>query len=341
MPAQALLPTSRPKRRLVERALGPPAQLRVRKGRVGPDGDDVALAAGCDPIVELQVIDLLETVHQFEHRDAAARADVEDLVRLRAPVPDHAADRGDMRAGQIHHVDIVADARSVGSRVVVAEDRKALAQPGGRLRDIGHEVLRHAARQLADQGRGMRADGVEIAQGNALHPLEGSHRVAQDVFAHLLGVAVGRGGRLAGRALRDGLPVRFAVNGARRREDDVPPPELAHQRDDVHERGEVVAVIFERLADRLVHGLRRGEMDHRVELVPFEDPAERFAVAAVGLDEGDLRPRDAADPLDGGDVAVRKVIDDDHVVARGDQLHGGMRSDVAAPPLTKKHTIFS
>ena len=103
---------------------------------------------------------------------------------------------------------------------------------------------------------------------------------------------------------------------------------------------EVVAVIFERFGDRLADSLRRGEMDHRVELVPFEDPAERFAVAAVGLDEGDLRPRDAADPLDGGDVAVRKVIDDDHVVARGDQLHGGMRSDVAGAAADQNTRFF-
>ena len=43
----------------------------------------------------------------------------------------------DVYKRQVHDVDVVADARPVGRRVVVAEDREALAQSGGGLRDEG------------------------------------------------------------------------------------------------------------------------------------------------------------------------------------------------------------
>ena len=70
--------------------------------------------------------------------------------------------------------------------------------PGGRLGDVGHQILRHAARQFADERRGVGADGVEVAQRDAVQALVGRAAVVQDVFGHLLRVAVGRGGGFAG-----------------------------------------------------------------------------------------------------------------------------------------------
>lgn len=174
----------------------------------------------------------------------------------------------------------------------------------------------------------MRADGVEIAQGDALHALVGRQRIAQNVLAHLLGVAVGRGRGLAGRLLRHGQLVGLAVNRTRRREDDVVTSELTHEVDDVHKRRKVVAVVFQRLADRLAHGLRRREMNHRVEVVLFEHFAKSVAVAAVRLFERHFDARDPADSLDGVHVAVREIIDDHHVVTGAYQFHGGMRTDI-------------
>ena len=98
-------------------------------------------------------------------------------------------------------------------------------------------------------------------------PLVGRAAVVQDVFGHLLRVAVGRGGGFAGRLLRDGQCVGLAVDRCRRREEDVRPAELLHQRADVHERREVVAVIFERFGDRLADSLVGGEMDDGAEIV--------------------------------------------------------------------------
>jgi len=104
--------------------------------------------------------------------------------------------------------------------------------------------------------------------------------------------------------------------------------ELTHEVDDVHKRRKVVAVVFQRLADRLAHGLRRREMNHRVEVVLFEHFAKSVAVAAVRLFERHFDARDPADSLDGVHVAVREIIDDHHVVTGAYQFHGGMRTDI-------------
>lgn len=46
-------------------------------------------------------------------------------------------------------------------RVVVAEDGEVLAFADGGLRDVRHQVVRHAARKLADQSGRMRPIGLK------------------------------------------------------------------------------------------------------------------------------------------------------------------------------------
>ena len=314
-----LLPGPGRAERVVQIARSLPAQLFVRKRRVGPDGDDVALAAVGNLVVEFQAVGLLEAAHQLQHRDTVARADVEDLVVLLVLALDHARDGHHMGASQIHHVDIVADVRTVGCGVVVAEDREALADAGSGLRHERHKVLRYTARQLTDQSRGVGTDGVEVAQSDTVQVAIGTHRVAQDILAHGLCVAVGRGGRLAGRKLRHGLLVGLAIDRARRREDDVVTAIGAHQLDDVHQRGEVVAVVFERLLHRLAHSLVGGKVNHRVELIFLEQLLrELLLVAAIDLDKGYIDARNLAHALDGTQVAIRQIVGDHYVVARLD-----------------------
>ena len=73
-----------------------------------------------------------------------------------------------MRLRQVHDVDEVSLARSVRSRVVIAEDGEALTLADGGLGDERHQVVRHAARQFADQRRRMRSDRVEVPQRDSL-----------------------------------------------------------------------------------------------------------------------------------------------------------------------------
>ena len=300
-----LLPGPGRAERVVEVARSLPTQLLVRQGRVGPDGDDIALAAVGNLVVEFQTVGLLEAVHQLQHRNAVARADIEDLVILLVLALDHAGDGYDMGARQIHHIDIVADVRAVGGGVVVAEYREALADAGSGLRHEGDKVLRYTARQLTDESRGVCTDGVEVAQRDTLQIAIGTHRVAQDILAHGLRIAVGRGGRLAGRKLRYGLLVGLAIDRARRREDDVVTAVGAHQLDDVHQRRKVVAVVLQGLLHRLAHSLVGGKVNHRVELIFFEQLlGQTLLVAAIYLDKGNLYARNLADTLDGTHIAI-------------------------------------
>ena len=72
-----------------------------------------------------------------------------------------------MGLGKVHDVYVVAQARPVGSGVVIAEYAQAGPLAYGCLGDEGNQVVGHSARQLAYQGRRMGPDGVEIAQGYA------------------------------------------------------------------------------------------------------------------------------------------------------------------------------
>ena len=85
--------------------------------------------------------------------------------RERARLLEQMPQRRHVALGKIDDVDVVAHAGAVG-RVVVAADAPADvgASTDGDLRDVGHQVVRHAARVLADQSALVRADRVEVAQ---------------------------------------------------------------------------------------------------------------------------------------------------------------------------------
>ena len=63
------------------------------------------------------------------------------------------AQRGDVALGEVDDVDVVAHAGAVGRVVVVAEDLQPRALADRDLGDVGHQVVRRAARVLADASR--------------------------------------------------------------------------------------------------------------------------------------------------------------------------------------------
>ena len=148
-----------------------------------------------------------------------------------------------MGLGQIDYVDIVADRRSVRRVVVVAEYAQALADTGRRLRDERDQIARYALGKLADQCRGVRSDRIEVAKRYPAQLGISRHRIAQNILAYLLRVAVRRRGRLPRRLLGDRQRFGLAVHGARRREDKIAYPFLPHQVEHVEQRQDIVAVI--------------------------------------------------------------------------------------------------
>ena len=245
--------------------------------------------------------------------------------------PELAIHGADMGLGEIYYIYIVPQAGAVRSRIVVAEDRQALSLADGRLRDERHEVVRHSARQLADKGGRVGSDRVEIAESYALDARIGTDRVTQDVLADLLGVAV-RGGRaLAWRFFRHRKIVRLTVDGGGRAEKHIAAALAVGDIDYVDEREEIVAIVFERIRDRLPYSLVGGEMDHGVYLVVVEEPLHGGEVAEVHLHERRALAEDAADPLVVGLVTVGHVIGHDDFVAGLGELHGHMAPDESGP----------
>ena len=86
----------------------------------------------------------------------------------------------------------------------------------GGLCEIWDEVVGHAIGQLADFGRRMCAHRVEIAKQDALDIDTGMDIVGDDFLTHLLGVAVGRCGRLDWGLFGYRILVRLAIHCARR-----------------------------------------------------------------------------------------------------------------------------
>ena len=70
-------------------------------------------------------------------------------------------------------------------------------------------------------------------------------------------------------------------------------------------------------------------MDYGIEVVLVEEAGHGGAVAAVEFDEGDLAAGDASHAIDGAEFAVREVVGDDDVEARGNEFDGRVRADVS------------
>ena len=236
-----------------------------------------------------------------------------------------------MGLGQVHDVDIIAEAGPVRRRIVVAEDGQARALADGCLGDEGDEVVRDPARELADQGAGMRPDGVEIAQEDALDLAAGSlDRILEDVLTHLLGRSVRRGRRLPGGLLGHRELLGLAVHGRGGREEDVAAPLPFRRFQHIQETPQIVLVVEDGLFDGLADGLEGREMDDRIDLVFGEERLGRGRIAEIHLLEGNVVPSgDFLDPLEAGHVAVGQIVGDHDLIAGPDKFDGHMAPDEA------------
>ncbi len=269
-----------------------------------------------------------EGLDDLEHRGAGAGAEVEDL---HAGAAIHPGERRGMAGGEVADVDVVAHAGAVGGVVIIAKDMDGLALADGGLRDVGYEVVGDALGVLAHEARGVRADGVEVAEKHDVPLGVGGVEVGEDLLDHPLGPAVGVGRRLLGALLGEGEGVRIAVDGGGAGEDDGLAAVLAH---DVNERervANVVGVVLDGLGDGLADGLEARKVNHAARVVLVEDLGERRAVVDVGLVEGEIGGRVVAD--DGLDAVkdlgrgVGEVVDNNDLVAAREKFDDGVAAD--------------
>ena len=300
-----------------------PAKDLLCLGGVCVDRGQIACAARADDVGDGNIVDLGEGVHHFQHADAAAGAEVEDLaagVRLRI------ADRAQMALGQIDDVDIIAHAGTVRGVVVVAEDGQPFAAADGDLRDVGHQIVGNAVRVFSDQAGFVRADGVKVAEQHDGKRRIGPAGTLQDLLDHELRPAVGIG---AAAGLRRLIQWRrlVAVDRGRGREDELMAVMLAHDLQNGQRGVQIVAVIEQRLFDGFADGLESGKVDDAGDVVVGKKPVHRGPVAAVCLDEGRALAGDALDAVNDLRRTVVQIINNDDILSRVQQGNGGVAAD--------------
>ena len=112
----------------------------------------------------------------------------------------------------------------------------------------------------------MGADRVEVAEQADPPARVGSGEITADLLDHELGAPVGVRGPGTGR-FGDRQLLRIAVDGGRRREDEVPHVVMLHAIEEVQRGDQVHPVVVERNGDGLTDRLQPGEVDHRLDRV--------------------------------------------------------------------------
>ncbi len=222
-----------------------------------------------------------------------------------------------MRVREIAHVDVVAQARAVRRRIVVAEHPQPVA-PARCVDRPGNDVnLRRVV--FAELTVRIRAGGVEISQRDGVNavrllvvrqrPLDGQLRFA---------IAVDRPLRMR---LGDRRLDRLAVRRARRREHQRADLLGRHRLEHAHGADDVVPVVLRGLADRLADVEIRREMHDGADLMRCHRRADRGRIKDVALYELAV--------FHGFAMSRDEVVEDDDAVAGLGERFRRVTPDVA------------
>ena len=204
------------------------------------------------------------------------------------------------------------------------------------LADVGHQIVGNAVGGLAQQAALVGAHGVEVAQQHRGEVRVGRGVVRQDALDHNLGPAVGVRADADTLVLRQRQALRRTVDRGRGAEDEIPDAVSLHGLQQRQGAVQVVAVVAQRLAHRLAHGLQPGEVDDGVKMPRHEKALHGLAVRRVGLAHRQVPARNVPDALRHPAAAVQKVVQERHAVARLQQGDGGMGADVPGSACEQK-----
>ena len=213
----------------------------------------------------------------------------------------HPIKRGNVAAGKIDNVDVVANTGSVGGVVVVAEHADASKLADCNLCDIRKQVIGDALRVFADQTAFVGADGVEVAKKNDVPFVVANVKVGQDLLKHALGL-IRTGwlqlcfGHSSVMGTNSGSPYTVA---------ELENTMFLHAMlasDIAQHQGacDVVPVILERFLHAFANGLEACEVNDDVDVVLVERFGHSVAIEDIGLDEAQaivLNTSDGADAI--------------------------------------------
>ena len=303
-----------------------PAKLPLGLARVAVHLGDVSGAARGDLVGNLLPRRLFKGVYHVEHAVAVAGAEIEheNTLPLR-----HIVHRRDMAAREIDDVQIVAHARAVRCGIVVAEYAQILAPSGGGLGDVRHQIVRDAARVLADESARMRADGVEVPQQHNGPFAVGLCRIGEDLLAHVLRPAVGIRAAAGAGALVHGHRIVRRIHRRGRGEEDLLHAVRRHRLAEVDGRAEVVVVVPQRLLHRLPYRLETGKVEHAVKPVRIEKLIESCAVQKIHFVVFERLSGDALDAPQALRVGVDEIVHHNDRMSGVQKLHAGVAADVS------------
>ena len=230
---------------------------------------------------------------------------------------------------KVHHVNIVAHARAVPCRIIVAENVQPFQLAHGHLSDVRNEVVRDSVRIFPDKSRRMRADRVEVSQKRDVEACVRLIQILQNVLYHQFGlpVRVCAGQR---KILGDRHRRRVAVNGGRAGKHDVFNAEFPHKFQKIHGGIEVVSVVFQRFSYAFADRFKSREVYHVRKLFFFENAPKRGFICHIDLVKRRFRSRDLLDSVQNGFLAVGKIVHDHHVETVFLKFNDGVAADVTA-----------
>ena len=290
-----------------------PVQLGLRLVRSREQNGRVSRTPRRERERDLMSGDARDHVDHLAHRMRPAGPEV---VGARRSVSSNRLQRFDVRIGEIGDVHVIALARAVRRRVVVAEDLQAAAA-GGRLDGPWDEVdLRRMI--LADLTLGVGAGRVEIPQRDVADVVRAAE-MRQRVFDRQLRLAVAVD-RLLRMRLDNRRLDRLAVCRARRRKDKVLDRLLRHRLQHAQRAEDVIAVILRRQPHRLADVEKGGEVHDGENLAAPQGVPDRARVHDVAFDQLAELHRRA--------MARDQVVEDDDAVAGAMQRFGRVAADV-------------
>ncbi len=226
-----------------------------------------------------------------------------------------------MGHGQILHVDVVADAGTVGSVVVRSEHFEDRPPAARGLDREGNEVALGPV-VLAQIALLVGTCGVEVAEVDVANPVC-QLEVTEHAFEDELGAAIGIDGVLR-VLLVDGNAKRIPERGTAGRKEDRGNSVSRHGREKVEPPGHIDPVVRSRIAHRLSHVGFGAEMKHGVEGLAREQGVENVAygrLAQIGAHE--------LGAPHGRHVPGAQIVEDDDALVAFEEITNDVGADVA------------
>ena len=120
-----------------------------------------------------------------------------------------------MAESKVNNVNIISNARSVGSIVIITENVKMIKLSDRNLSNIRHKVVRDSVRILADASALMCADRIEITEKCNTPVVIGSIKVLKNKLNHIFCCTVRIGRAADFHCFIERRRIVHSVNGSR------------------------------------------------------------------------------------------------------------------------------